>query len=257
MACEAIQESSAFDSPSDISQRLNKSELILLGGRPGAGISMLATRLMLESALRQKRQVHIFSNQGNLDWYIDRLTWMAADLDSNRVPNGSLNVAKLSALRSATEALDRASICLHHNLFTQPELLPEHILQTIPPDHEGALFVIDFFQWHGRDHRAYEGRCSQSLAGLKQVAISLKASVLLLVNLKRSVEMRNDKRPLLSDLPLPYRQGNAVDQTWLIYRHSLYHKDESEAILKNRPIEAHCHSYRARDLQVIFLRHWR
>lgn len=257
MACESFQDFRAFDAPSDLTQRLHNGELILLGGRPGVGISLLATKLILESALHQKRQVHIFSNQGNLNWYIDQITWMAAGLDPNRVPSESLNDADRSSMRFATEALDRAPICLHRSLFTQPELLAEHIRHTIPPGHEGALVVIDFFQWHGRDHRAYEGRCSQSLAGLKHVAISLKASVLLLVNLRRSVEMRTDKRPLLSDLPLPYRQGNSVDQTWLVYRHSLYHQDESNAIPASSPIDVHCHCSRTRNLQVIFLRHWR
>lgn len=211
-----------------LTNRLQAGELSVLAGRPGTGNSTVAMHLALEWGLRQKRPVHVYSNQSGLDHWVGRLARIAANLGSQQYFGGQLNAAEQTALKNAAKALDQAPITLHRELFMPPECLHTHIAETVPKGQTqtGALILIDYLQWNGRDHHVHVEQLAETLRDLQQMAQTLQASVMLLANLHRALEMRPDKRPRMCDLPLTYRQTEAVDQVWLLYRHGLYVKDQ-------------------------------
>lgn len=211
-----------------LSARLRPGELTLLAGRIGLGCPWVAMHLALEHGLRQGQPVHYFSNQPGDGKWIDQLPWLAANLGRNRNCQGKLDASEQAALKDAARLLDSAPIFLYRERFAPPELLHTHIPEEVPQNQPGALVVIDFLQWYGPGHLDHVERLTQTLFDLKQMAIRLNASVVLLCHLPRSVERREDKRPRLSDLPKAYTQPQVVDHVWLSYRHAYYYKDFSD-----------------------------
>ncbi len=230
---------------SALTDKLRSGELTLLAGRPGVGVTLLAMQIALEYGLHQGKSVHVFSNQGVLDRWVDRLAPMASSLDPFRILRGQLNDHEKASLAKAAQALNQAPIRLHGNSFTSPECLPAYILETLQESAAGSLVLIDYLQWHGREHHQNFARLVPVLREISKMAQSLGATVIVLSNLRRAVEMRGDKRPLLNDLPAGYRQADMVDNVWLLYRHYLY--TSNAPLVARSEAQLICHNLASRD----------
>lgn len=208
---------------------LQRSDLIVLAGRPGMGKSALASNIAFHAA--KQVPVGFFSLEMSNEQLANRILAEQANLSSKLLREGKLTSAQI----------DRV-IEVSHQLETLPLYMDENGTQTVSSirtrarrlkrQHGLGLVVIDYLQLinasRGRqDNRVQE--VSEITRGLKTLAKELDVPVLALSQLSRAVESRQDKRPQLADL----RDSGSIEQdadvVAFIYRHEYYLERGSDA----------------------------
>jgi replicative DNA helicase len=207
---------------------LRPGDLIVIAGRPSMGKSTLAVNMAEYAAINPNIRacVAIFSMEMPSDQIITR---MLASIGS--VPLGSLRSGRISdedwvRITGATSQLSEAKIFIDET----PALTPTELrarARRIKREHGLGLVVVDYLQLMQvpgtKENRATE--IAEISRGLKVLAKELQVPVIALSQLNRSVEQREHKKPVMSDL----RESGAIEQDadmiLLIYRDEVYNKD--------------------------------
>lgn len=208
---------------------LNKSDLIILAGRPGMGKTALQSGFALTAALKHGKRVAIFNLEMSGEQLVQRMIASETKIDSQRLRRGRLMehewpifmeaVGRLSETRMFID--DTPSITTNQLRTKCRRLYAEHGLD---------LVMIDYLQLmqaeRSTNNRVME--ISEISRGLKGLARELDIPVLAAAQLSRAVEQRQDKRPLLSDL----RDSGSIEQdadiVMFIYRDEYYNPDTTD-----------------------------
>ena len=204
---------------------LNKSDLILLGARPGMGKTAIALNMAMSAAKKSGKTVVIFQLEMSRTQLATRLLSTEGFIDSKKLRMGSLNDDDWQKMAEATETLNKLNILIDENSgITVPEMKAK-----CRRVNNLGLIVIDYLQlMHApkhTDNRVQE--VAEISRSLKIMAKDLNVPVLCCCQLSRGPEGRQDKRPMLSDL----RESGSIEQdadiVLFIYRDD-YYKTESE-----------------------------
>jgi replicative DNA helicase len=207
---------------------LQKSDLILIAARPSMGKTALALNIAM-NVVKNGASVALFSLEMSKEQYVQRIISQEAMVDSTKLRTGSLDdddwtrVINTMSLISDCKIFidDTPSVTLFEMMSKCRRLKIEKGLD---------LIVVDYLQLMsdgGRtDNRQQE--ISNISRGLKTLARELNCPVLALSQLSRAPELRNDHRPVMSDL----RESGAIEQdadvVIMLYRDEYYNKEESE-----------------------------
>jgi replicative DNA helicase len=217
---------------------LHPSDLLVLAGRPGMGKTALATKIAFGAARAllaearaidanavPKATVAIFSLEMSAEQLATRLLAEEARISGDRIRRGDIGQKEFDRFVQVSREL--GSIPLH---IDDTPALTLSALRTrcrrLKRTAGLALVVVDYLQLMRPaagtrpENRVLE--ISQITQGLKAIAKELAVPVLALSQLSRSVESREDKRPLLSDL----RESGSIEQdadvVMFIYRDEYY-----------------------------------
>ena len=208
---------------------LHSSDLLVLAARPAMGKTALALNVALNAA-HHGCGVGIFSLEMSREQLATRLLCA-----QGRVNAGSVRTGNLNKDRDWPRLADSAEVLCTLPLFiddtpgltiTQIRSKARRLKSACP---ELGLIVVDYIGLMGtNDPRASrERQVALSSMGLKNLAKELEVTVLALSQLNRGVEMRDNKRPRLSDL----RESGAIEQDadviMFIYRDEYYNPDSS------------------------------
>lgn len=187
---------------------LQKSDLIIVAGRPSTGKTAFALNISRNAAVDHKTGVGFFSLE-MARWQLGiRLICSEARIDSHRARNGKLSPSEASKLAVAVSKLN--GVPLH--IDDSPRLSAMEIVakaRRLVSENKVGLFVVDYLQI--MRHANAENRniaIGESTAILKGLAKDLNIPVVVLSQLSRKVEDRSDGRPQLSDL----RESGAIEQ---------------------------------------------
>ena len=212
-----------FRKLNQLTNGLQPSDLVILAGRPSMGKSAIAQQ-MSEYAAQQAGPVAIFSLEMDTTSLMDRSFASNAQIPSQKVRSGHLGEADWSRLVATAGKLSSLPILTND----APSLTAQQIrfLARQAKARMGglALVVIDYLQLvrpegTGRQRYLEVGETPRTL---KQMARELKVPVLLLSQLNRSCEARENKRPLLSDLRESGDIEQDADVVMFIYRDEYY-----------------------------------
>lgn len=210
---------------------LQPGNLIVVAARPSMGKTALALGIAEHAALVEERSVAIFSLEMSGDELIQRLLSSTAIVDAGRIRSGRLAPEDWSRVGRAADRLSAARLFIDDS---EGVSLGEMRTKTRRlKSREGLdLMIVDYIQlMEGGTGRREENRVQEISAisrGLKMLARDLEVPIVVVSQLNRSPDSRNDKRPMLSDL----RESGAIEQdadlVLMIYRDEYYNPESSD-----------------------------
>ena len=208
---------------------LNKSDLLLLAGRPGMGKTSMGLNVAVNAAKASRKTVAVFSLEMSREQLATRLLSSEACVENTRLVTGSLRETDWEKIAAAAGVLNRVDIRIDDN----PMLSVADMNAKCRRIDSLGLVVIDYLQLMtsasgGRSGENRQQVVSEMSRMLKVMAKELNVPVICLSQLSRANEKRDDKRPMLSDL----RESGAIEQdadiVMFLYRDDYYNEDSEK-----------------------------
>jgi len=212
---------------------LQPNALYIVGARPAMGKTAFALNVAAHAAVRAQQPVLVFSlEMGHLE-LTQRMLCSEANVDAKNMRDGKLKEEDWTRISNGIGRLAESQLWIDDN----PNLTVMEIRAKARRLKSRAgglgLIVVDYLQLmtgrSGAESRQVE--VAEISRGLKILARELQCPVLGLSQLSRTLEMRQDKRPMLADL----RESGAIEQdadvVMFLYRDEVYNPgSESEGI---------------------------
>jgi replicative DNA helicase len=213
----------------NITTGLNKSDLIIVGARPGMGKTSFALNIARNVAVNQNRTVAFFSLEMSREQLVNRLISSEAKVPSKKLRTGSLTAEEWSRIAAASAVLCKAPMYFDDtSSITVPEMKAR--LRRLK---KVDFAIVDYLQLMRSPTRA-ENRVqevSEITRSLKIMAKELNLPILVCAQLSRSTERSSSHRPALADLRDSGSIEQDADQVLFLYRDEYYmneRKDPSE-----------------------------
>src|SRR3990172_8469326 len=180
---------------------LQKSDLIIVAGRPGSGKTGMMLNIAKHAAQIHKKRVAIFSLEMSTEQLVQRIIAQETAIDSQRLRLGEVRDEELPLFVQAINVLSDIPIFLDDT----PALTPLQLrakCRRLDQEYGLDLVIVDYLQLmqgEGRSENRVQ-EVSYISRNLKALARELNVPVLAGAQLSRAVEQRTDKRPILSDL---------------------------------------------------------
>jgi len=222
---------------------LQKSDLVILAGRPGMGKSSLATNIGYNVARAWEGKVradgHVESTNGGIVGFFSlemsaeqlatRIISEQTEIASHRIRRGEINTEEFDRVAEAAHEMQRIPFYIDETGGLSVAQLAARA-RRLKRQRGLDLLVIDYIQLlQGSSRRAQEGRVqevTEITTSLKALAKELDIPILALSQLSRAVENRDDKRPQLSDL----RESGSIEQdadvVMFVFREEYYLKNK-------------------------------
>ncbi len=177
-----------------------RSDLIIIAGRPSMGKTSFAMGVARNIA--EKLPVAIFSLEMSKEQLVQRMLASEAEIESNYLRTGRIAASQWEKLSYALGTLSELPIFID-DTANQTVMQMRSQARRLQAERGGklGLILIDYLQLmegSGSENRVQElSRITRSLKGL---ARELGVPVIALSQLSRGVELRTNKRPMMSDL---------------------------------------------------------
>ncbi|MBQ2735452.1 MAG: replicative DNA helicase [Clostridia bacterium] len=206
---------------------MGKSDLVLVGARPGMGKTSFALNIATNVAKQTKKAVCIFSLEMSAEQLVNRVLSSEALVNSYTLRTGELSPDDWEHLAVAAGELAGCDILIDDTSGMTVTAMKAKLRRV----QNLGMVVIDYLglmQGDGhKDNRVQE--VSEISRSLKIMAKELMVPVICCAQLSRGPESRTDKKPMLSDL----RDSGAIEQdadtVIFLYRSEYYKTDESAA----------------------------
>lgn len=224
--------STGFEDLDNFTSGFQPGDLIIVAGRPSMGKTAFSINIAENIALGSKLPIAIFSMEMGSAQLVTRMIGSIGRLDQQRMRNGSLEDEDWVRLTTAVGKLNDAPIYIDEGAGLSAFELRARARRLQRQTGQLGLIVVDYIQlMASSSDKANENRAteiSEISRSLKSLAKELNVPVVALSQLNRSVEQRQDKRPVMSDL----RESGAIEQDadliLFIYRDEVYNKDTEQ-----------------------------
>lgn len=222
---------SGFRDLDQMTSGFQPSDMVIVAARPSVGKTAFTLNVARNAAVLGGAKVMFFSLEMGAEQLALRLLASEAAVDGHKLRTGQLQDQDWQRLGSGLATLAESGIFIDD---TPNCPLPEVRAKSrrVAQEHGLDLIIIDYLQLMSIPQKPgaqanRQQEISEISRSLKQLARELKVPVIALSQLSRSVEQRQDKRPMLSDL----RESGAIEQdadmVAFLYRDD-YYDPESE-----------------------------
>ena len=222
---------------------LQKSDLVILAGRPGMGKTSLATNIAYNIAKAWRGEVRpdgriesvnggivgFFSLEMSAEQLATRIISEQTEIPSHRILRGQIDPSDFDRIAQIAREMEAIPLYIDETGGLSIAQLAARA-RRLKRQRGLDVLVIDYIQLlQGSSHRAQQGRVqevTEITTGLKTLAKELQVPILALSQLSRQVENRDDKRPQLSDL----RESGSIEQdadvVMFVFREEYYLKNK-------------------------------
>lgn len=222
---------SGFTDLDRLTSGFQPSDLILVAARPSMGKTAFTLNIASYVAVHLDKPVAFFSLEMSKEQLAQRMLCSEGGIDSQRLRNGDMKDEDWEHVIAAADRLTYAPIFIDDTPgITVMELRSK--ARRIKAEHGLSMVIIDYLQlMSGKGSKNGDNRqqeISEISRSLKALARELKVPVIALSQLSRSVESRQVKRPMLSDLRESGSLEQDADIVMFLYREDYYDKETEQ-----------------------------
>ena len=221
---------SGFYELDSFTQGFQKSDLIIIAGRPSMGKTALALNIGLNVIKNSGLPVLFFSLEMSKEQLIYRLITTETSISNMRLKTGNLYREDWLKLNGIIKNFSSLPFFIDDTPDPTIQDIKMKIKKVIFEQNQLGLIIIDYLQLMQNSKFKTENRSqelSQITRSLKNLAREFQVPIIALSQLSRSVENRTNKRPILSDL----RESGSIEQdadvVLMLYRESYYSSNAS------------------------------
>lgn len=228
--------SSGFYDLDSFTQGFQKSDLIIVAGRPSMGKTALCLNIAINVIKTSKLPVLFFSLEMSKEQLIYRLLTTETNIGSSKLKSGNLYKEDWLKLNLAIRELSSFPLFIDDSSNLTIQEIQSKVNKIIFEQNKLGLIIIDYLQLMQNIKFKTENRAqelSQITRFLKLLAKEFQVPIIALSQLSRNVESRTNKRPILSDL----RESGSIEQdadlVLMLYRDSYYNNSQQKNNNKN------------------------
>ena len=221
---------SGFYELDSFTQGFQKSDLIIIAGRPSMGKTALALNIGLNIIKNLSLPVLFFSLEMSKEQLIYRLISSETNISNMRLKTGNLYKEDWLKLNEIIKNFSRLPFFIDDTPDPTIQEIKVKIKKVIFEQNQIGLVIIDYLQLMQNSKFKTENRSqelSQITRSLKNLAREFQVPIIALSQLSRNVENRTNKRPILSDL----RESGSIEQdadvVLMLYRENYYNSNSS------------------------------
>ena len=207
---------------------LHPGELIIIAARPAMGKTAFALNLATHVAMTQDKAVAVFNMEMPAEQLAMRILSSLGQIDGFKLRTGNLINPDWKRINEASYKLAESNLVIDDTAGTTIGEIRAKCRRMASSEKGLALVVIDYLQLisGGKNYGVNrQQEVSDISRSLKTLSLELGIPVIALSQLSRSVEGRDDKRPMMSDL----RESGSIEQdadiVAFLYRDDYYNKE--------------------------------
>jgi replicative DNA helicase len=222
--------SSGFYDLDLLTQGFQKSDLIIIAGRPSMGKTALGLNIAINVIKKSKLPVLIFSLEMSKEQIMYRLLAMETNISQLRLRNGKIYQTDWIKLNKIIKILSKLPFFIDDTPDLSIQDIRAKIKTLVFEQTQIGLIIIDYLQLMQNSKLKLENRVQELsiiTRSLKTIAREFNIPIIALSQLSRNVENRIDKRPILSDL----RESGSIEQdadlVLMLYRTKYYNANQN------------------------------
>jgi replicative DNA helicase len=211
----------------DLTCGLQNAEMIILAGRPSIGKTSLALNIAEYLGVVEKVPLAIFSLEMSSQQLAERFMCSNSEIDSQKIRKGMLSTEDMEKLKSVCGDLYEVPIYIDDTSLLSPLELRAKA-RRLKNLHDIRCIIVDYLQlmYAGIKVESRQQEITTISRYLKALAGELKIPIMVLSQLNRAPEGREDHRPRMSDL----RESGSIEQdadvVMMLHREDYYRRSE-------------------------------
>jgi len=217
-----------FFSVDEILYGFAPQELVIVAGRPSMGKSAFVVNVALSVVLEQLTPVCIFSLEMSSEQIIRNMLLSISGVNGHKFSRREIDQKEYGRITNACSTLDRAPLYIDDTPGLTPRQIRAEVRRQVKKGCK--VFFVDYLQLmeSSERHESVQAKTAYLSKRMKAIAKEFRVTMVVLSQLNRSVEAREDKRPRMSDL----RDSGALEQDGdkivFLYRDEYYNPDTAD-----------------------------
>lgn len=197
---------------------LKKSEITIIAARPSMGSTALALNIA-NNMLEKEKSVAIFSLEMSAEEMLLHIMSIQTSISLQRLRLGNIDQEEYKRLNYAMDTMEHRRLFIHDTRAINIDQICTQLRQLKSQNTDLAIAVIDTLQMISRP----QGETMEEITHkLKTLAIELDIPIIVLSKLNSKLELRANKRPILSDIPDSDMIEQYADTILFVYRNDFY-----------------------------------